>query len=406
MIRSGSICISFLYNYLTSSNNTEGNDRVTKNHQKLKCLSDTFASYGGVLAKLSQILCFEDGKGDVFSDCKPYCQKETIEHFKEEYINNRELFKNVIEVNFDVFKSGSVGQIHKAIYKDDEIGEEKNIIIKVQYVGLYEQFKNDISILDKVASFVFYFSDLTSAMTDIKTKLYEELDYSNEFKNQQHICDLWEDHPNIKIPELIPELCTDTLLGMEFIDAESFFSFNDTSTQDEKNKIGMLLIEFIFTNFYKHGIFYSDIHYGNFLIQDKNKLYVTDFGCLNYVDTELLNNFKILHKAIYDDDHDLFYDYIEKIGIINDEISDDSRNYIYEYFKIQYEPFVTKGEFEFNEEWLSKSVHKKPELMKEWALPSNCVYLNKIPYGMYHLLTKLNLKGEITDLMKTIIDLD
>ena len=103
MLRSGSICISFLYNYLLSDANLSGNDRVNKNHQKLKCLSDTFSSYGGVLAKLSQILCFEDGKGDVFSDCKPYCQKETIEYFKDEYLKNRELFKNVTEVDFNVF---------------------------------------------------------------------------------------------------------------------------------------------------------------------------------------------------------------------------------------------------------------------------------------------------------------
>ena len=133
---------------------------------------------------------------------------------------------------------------------------------------------------------------------------------------------------------------------------------------------------------------------------------MTDFGCLNYVDSDLLNNFKILHKAIYNDDKELFYRYIKKIGIINDTVSQASYDHIYEYFCLQYEPLITKGEFEFTEEWLTKSGHKEPELLKEWTLPSNCVYLNKIPYGMYHLLTKLKVKGNITELIKTIINLE
>jgi predicted unusual protein kinase regulating ubiquinone biosynthesis (AarF/ABC1/UbiB family) len=85
-------------------------------------------------------LCFEDGKGEVFSECKPYCQKETIEYIKNEYETNKDFFKNVKYLDFNVFKSGSVGEVHKGIYKDD-----KDIIIKVQYVGLYEQFQNDFT---------------------------------------------------------------------------------------------------------------------------------------------------------------------------------------------------------------------------------------------------------------------
>ena len=84
---------------------------------------------------------------------------------------------------------------------------------------------------------------------------------------------------------------------MEYIDAEGLTSFIENSTQEEKNLIGKYIVEFIFVNFYKHGIFYSDIHYGNFLIKDKQVLYVTDFGCINNIDDILLNNLKNLHNG-------------------------------------------------------------------------------------------------------------
>ena len=66
MLRSSSICISFLYKYLTSDSesisNKDGGDVLIKRVQKMNCLVDVFQSYGGVLAKLSQMLSFENEK--------------------------------------------------------------------------------------------------------------------------------------------------------------------------------------------------------------------------------------------------------------------------------------------------------------------------------------------------------
>ena len=267
---------------------------------------------------------------------------------------------------------------------------------------MHKQFKNDIFLLDKITSYLFYFADVSNAMLEIKTKLYEELDYTIEFENQSKIYNLWKDHKYIKISKLIPELCTKTLLTMHYIEAEGIFSFFETATQAEKNLIGRYLVEFIFTNFYKHGIFYSDIHYGNFLVKDKTQLFITDFGCLNMIEPILLQNLLDLHTAIFNEDEKLFYVIVHKIGILKNDISDKSREYMYEYFKLQYEPW-TCGHFKFTEEWLAKSVYKKTELMNEWRLPSNCVYLNKIPYGMYHLLTKLHMEGDFVDFFKDLL---
>ena len=398
MLRSGSICVSLLYNYLLSESGEKGNDGLANRHTKLERIADTFASYGGVLAKLSQILSFYNEKSEVFSDCKPYCQKETIEYLKNEYDTNKEFFKDITDIDFSVYKSGSIGQVHLCKYKNT-----KDIIMKVQYVGLREQFESDIFLLDNIAKYLYYFSDLSSAMIDIKTKLYEELDYTIEFNNQQEIFDLWNTHAYINIAKLIPELCTENILTMEYINGSGIISFIENSTQEERDKIGMLIVEFIFTNFYKYGLFYSDIHYGNFLVQDNIYLYITDFGCLNKIEDELLNNLINLHVAIKKEDKDEFYNIVKKIGILKDDISEESKKYMYDYFKIQYTPWLQNDEFEFTEDWIMFAVHKETELMKEWVLPHNCVYLNKIPYGMYHLLTKLKVKGNFSKLFHELI---
>ena len=176
---------------------------------KLKCLADTFQSYGGVLAKLSQIVCYENQDSTVFSDCKPFSRDETIQYFKEHYNEFPEFFKNVKYIDFEPYKSGSIGQVHKGVYKDGT-----DIIIKVQYVGLKEQIDSDLFILDKLISYLYSFANLSNAMIDIKTKLNEELDYTLESFNQQHLHDLWSDNDNIKIPQIISELSNDNLITM------------------------------------------------------------------------------------------------------------------------------------------------------------------------------------------------
>lgn len=393
MLRSGSICISFLYKYLTSENKTEdegGYKNLEKRSNKLKCLTDTFQSYGGVLAKLWQILSTDNRDHKVFSECKPFSEQKTIEFLKKECDNNDDFFKNIEEIDFNVYKSGSVGQVHKATYKKDS--EINNIVLKVQCVGLLEQVNTDLFIFDQITKYLFSFSDLTNAMLDIKTKLNEELDYKIELSNQLLMDKLWLNDDKIKIPKIIPELCNDKILGMYYIEANNLTYFINNSTQEEKNNIARDIIRFVFTNIYKHKIFYSDIHYGNFLVKNNEELYVIDFGCLINLDNDLHSNLLSLHLSILNENIDVFYTILEKMKIINESISEKSKIYMYEYFKLQYTPLISE-DFEFTEDWIKKSDYKDTELMKEWNLPPNIVYLNKIPFGLYNILTKLNAKG-------------
>jgi predicted unusual protein kinase regulating ubiquinone biosynthesis (AarF/ABC1/UbiB family) len=396
MLRSSSICTSFLYNYLTSENNQtdENGIQLDKNVQKLQCMAETFATYGGVFSKLSQILSLNDQNNNVFSDCKPFSKEKTIDFFKN-FI--RCLGTEVESVNFDVYKSGSIGQVHKAIYNGIDM------IFKVKYVGLAEQTLDDLNMLDKITSYIYYFADIHEAMKDIKKMTYQELDYKIEASNQQYMYELYKENDYIEIPKIIEELCTDSILSMYFVKGMCLSDFIINSTQEERNKFGMCLVKFVFESIYKHSILYSDIHYGNFLVKDDSTLCVLDFGCLHNIDHILLDNLRGLHISIRSGDIDKFYMIIEKMGIIKKDISDESKKYVYDYFCIQYEPW-TSEEFEFSQEWLDKACEKDTKLMKEWTLPPNMVYFNKIPYGCYHIFTKLKLKGRFCEFFDQIIE--
>lgn len=388
MLRSGSICVSFLYNYLMTGTQPNGiNDTFENKVTKLQCLSNTLRDYGGVLSKLSQILSLDDQNNTVFSECKPFSQEETTKYFKK---YTEESPYDLQVSTFNVYKSGSVGQVYKAVYRGVPI------ILKVQYVGLMEQTQVDLDMLDTITSYVYYFVDMKHAMSDIKTSMYEELDYKKEARNQQLISDLYRDCDYVEIPEIIPELSTDKVLAMNFIKGRSLSEFIANSTQLEKNNLGKCIVQFVFESLYKHGILYSDAHYGNILVKDDNTLCVLDYGCLHIVDPDLLQNIKELHRSVKSGNVEAFYAIVERMGIIGDKVSEESKEYMYEYFCLQYSPW-TLDEFEFTESWLKMADEKNTVLMNQWTLPQNMVYFNKIPFGMYHILTKLKLRGSFSE---------
>ena len=396
MLRSSSICASFLYNYLMSESECkdENGQTLYNKCQKLRCLSDTLGNYGGVLSKLSQILSLNDENSTIFSDCKPFSKDKTIKYFGE-FIKESKV--QIESVDFNVYKSGSVGQVHKAMYKG------KTIIFKVQYVGLAEQTFNDLNMLDKITSYLYYFTDMKIAMVDIKTKMYEELNYEIEANNQKMMYKLCKDMDYIEIPKIIPKLCTDKVLAMYFVEGICLRDFISDSTQEQRNKFGMCLVKFVYESIYKHGILYSDIHYGNFIVKKDFTICVLDFGCLHKINPVLLDHIRDLHRSIRLNDSNMFYKIVEDMGIIKKDISPESKTYIYKYFCMQYTPWISE-EFKFTDEWLDKITYKDTELMKECVLPQDMVYFNKLPYGAYHIFTKLKLKGNFREVFDKMFE--
>lgn len=393
MIRTGKMCVSFLFKYMTSVSDND-DDPLKAKSNKLRCLSDVFSNYGGVFSKISQLLCYNDSSNKVYSECKPFSKNKTIQYLKELCDST---LKDVKNIDFNVYKSGSIGQVHKAINENDD-----PIIIKVQYIGLYEQTEQDLNMLDTVTSYLYKHTDMKDAINDIKKMMYEELDYKKEYSNHRHMYNIWKDSEIIQIPELIPSLCTDKIISMKYVEGICLHEFIQKFSQEEKNIVGKHIVKFIFENIYVHGVFYSDIHYGNFLVKPDMKLCVLDFGCLHFIDKLLLENIKSLHIALQTENKDLFFLVMEKMNIIRPTISDKSKQYAYNFFQLINKPWLS-SDFEFTDEWLSEATHKDLDLMKEWNLPADLVYFNKIAYGAIHILTKLKLRSNLKEIFNNII---
>lgn len=404
MLRTGSICASLLYKYLTTPTDAvDKKDAYQQNLLKVKLLGETFANYGGILSKIAQMVSYTYGnhESDVYSNCKPINSEKTIEFFENEIL---EFEDELLSYDINIFKSGSVGQVHRAVYKDG-----RDIIFKVQYVGLTEMFESDIYVVDSIAKYLFCNNNIYNGMNDIKKQVFEELDYRIEAKNQALIAEYWSgDKDMIGIPKLIPELCNEKILCMEYIaNCESLSEFLNTSTPEEISYIGNVIIRFMFTNLFKHKLIYTDVHYGNFLVENKRKLYILDFGSVNYIDDDVHKNLFHLLNTVYLRDKESFFTVIENMGITipDNPLSDESKSYMWNYFTLQLAPWIYNEDeegFLFTEAWVDECGIRDVELMKEWILPSNVIWLNKLCHGFIHILGKMNFKGNSIGLFKEL----
>lgn len=387
VLRACSIIKDITVNYL--KNETGPDQDLNSRSKSLKSLAALFSSYGGVLGKIAQTLSLENENSNVYDQVKPKAAYKTDEYVKN-ILCKSEGFEDII-LEDDVYKNGSLGQVYKGVFKDEKI------ITKVKYVNLDEEAKCDLSILNVIINFLYSSQDnLGNALVDIQNKMFEELEYSNEVNNQIKLKSIWDiETEYIKIPDILHELCSSNVIVMEYM--EGFVSINEflkNSTQEQRNKIGNLMLEFVFSNLYGYNIYYSDNHYGNFLVKNCETLCVLDFGCITYYDDEIIKQFKDIHKNIFEENKEDFLETMNNIGILNTETSKESKDYCYDFFKLQYEPLTKEG-FVFSDEWVDQAGEKKMNLMKEWELPLGYIYLHKIPYGLYHILGKMKTKVNI-----------
>ncbi len=187
--------------------------------------------------------------------------------------------------NLNAFRAASIGQVHEC----RRLSGEK-CALKVQYPGISETIKSDISVLKllllkvpipliKKASKL-----IKTYLSELETRFYEESDYLLEKENL-----IWFRSVNpfkyIKIPKIYSEHCSSKVLCMEFMAAEpidKWISLNPT--QDKKNKIGQLIWDFFVYFLLKHNTIHADPNPGNYMIDKNINLVVIDFGCVKKFD--------------------------------------------------------------------------------------------------------------------------
>lgn len=170
--------------------------------------------------------------------------------------------------------AASIGQVHKAIWKDG-----REVAVKIQYPGAAGALIADLNSISRLARFIGLTIpglDVKALVIELKARVVEELDYIHESRAQKQFANAYEGSKDFFVPHVLS--ATPEVMITEWVDSRPLLEVINSGTKEERDKYGQLLLRFLLSGPKVAGLLHCDPHPGNFRIMPDGRMLVLDFG--------------------------------------------------------------------------------------------------------------------------------
>ena len=178
--------------------------------------------------------------------------------------------------------AASIGQVHRAVWRESGL----DVAVKVQYPGVREAILSDVrafSVASRAAALVARGVAMPPLVTELRTRLLEELDYRREAANQRRFAVVYPHDHGGEGEAVVPRVvrATSRVLVQGWLDGVPLARVATGGTQAQRDRLGELYQRFLLSGPARCGLLHTDPHPGNFRLLDDGRLGVLDFGsCL------------------------------------------------------------------------------------------------------------------------------
>ncbi|HEX6420995.1 MAG TPA: AarF/ABC1/UbiB kinase family protein [Acidimicrobiales bacterium] len=289
--------------------------------------------------------------------------------------------------------SASIGQVHRAITRDD-----RAVAVKVQYPGVDEAIAADLDAAGMVfgaMGLAFSGFEAGPLVEEIRARVLEELDYANEARNQQLFADFYRGHPFIHVPDVVAELSTHRVLTTELAEGVRFDVMAGWD-QDERDLAAEAIYRFVFRSLYRLNAFNGDPHPGNYLFRPGGRVTFLDFGLVKHFTPPEIETFgEMIRALVMDGDTARYRAIIERIGLLRPgtPVSDAQ---VHDYFSHFYEFVLRDAEVTITPQWSTDAVARYFDptgphgpIIRAANLPPTFVIIQRINLGLMAILGDL-----------------
>jgi predicted unusual protein kinase regulating ubiquinone biosynthesis (AarF/ABC1/UbiB family) len=304
-----------------------------------------------------------------------------------------------VEWDPEPIAAASIGQVHRAVWRDPVSGTERAVAVKVQYPGVGDAIEADLRNADLLGALLrqgFGGLDPGDMVAEIKERLVEELDYTREAANQTLFADFYRGHPTIHVPEVVTELSTARVLTTELVTGASWQELL-TWDQTERDLAAECIFRFVFRSLYRFRHFNGDPHPGNYLFHGDGRVTFLDFGLVKHFTLHELATFESMVKsAAVDHDHATFRRILEEAGMLRPDAPVDTDD-VGRYFSRFYEPVSRDRTITWTPSYASGIVRhtfdRSSPIAQYATVPRAFVFIQRINLGLYALLGELGAVG-------------
>jgi len=233
--------------------------------------------------------------------------------------------------------SASIAQVHKAKLKNGDV-----VVIKVQRPDIKNIMLEDIELMKHLAKILERHSERlrkykpTRIIEEFESWTKQEIDFKKEAENAKLFYKNFKNSATVKIPEVYDKLTTNKVLTLEFIDGIELHKIKELKKAKYPIKKAIINgFNAILTQIFEHGFFHGDPHPSNILVLKDGSIVFVDFGIVGKFSNKLKKQCIDLFMGVIEDDVDLIYKTLIKIGIKNKKIDEKE-------FKSKIEDIVSK----------------------------------------------------------------
>jgi predicted unusual protein kinase regulating ubiquinone biosynthesis (AarF/ABC1/UbiB family) len=305
---------------------------------------------------------------------------------------------NFVSFEDQATASASIGQVHRAIWKDG-----RDVAVKIQYPGAAEALVSDLNQIQrfsKIFGLVLPGVDMKPLMEELRARIIEEVDYLYEAEAQRACYAAYENDPDIAIPRVVT--ATTKVIVTEWLEGKPLSQVIKSGTKAERDGAGIRIARFHFTCPERAGLLHADPHPGNFRLLADGRIGVLDFGACNRLPNGFPEPFKNLLKNALDDDAQALYDGFKKDGFILPEVNVDPEM-VLEFLLPLVEPLRTST-FKYSREWLRDQSARVGDPRNPTAkigfqlnLPAEYVLIHRVTMGTTGIFCQLEAEGPFRD---------
>jgi predicted unusual protein kinase regulating ubiquinone biosynthesis (AarF/ABC1/UbiB family) len=200
--------------------------------------------------------------------------------------------------------AASLGQVHRATAHDGTA-----LAVKLQYPDMGSIVEADLKQLRFAISIYERYDKAIQASEiykELVARMREELDYRREAAQMALYRHMLADEAGVHVPDSLPDLSTDRLLTMTWLDGGPLLDFiAEHDDVETRNQVALNMFRAWYVPFYFFGVIHGDPHLGNYTVRPDGSVNLMDFGCIRVFKPSFVKGVIDLYHALHDGDEEL-----------------------------------------------------------------------------------------------------
>ncbi len=194
----------------------------------------------------------------------------------------RDAFGRPLEEIFDEFDlapvaSASIAQVHRARLKDG-----RAVAVKIRRPGLERRVDSDLALLRGAAQVCSRLPGLAAVplaelVDELGEPVRQQLDLAREAENARRFRRNFAGVDYVRFPAPVDELCTGSVLVMEFLHRLEKVSAHSLS-ESERRRAAATGLRALYKMIFTDGFVHADMHPGNVFLRPRGELVLLDLG--------------------------------------------------------------------------------------------------------------------------------